>query len=339
MPRIQVHKGHVKKLLILMLVLLCIGGILGGVSLWESHRLQQAMLSQEQIDQPARRRREGWIEKDGQWYVPKSNQETMLIVGVDKTEPLEDSKSYNNDGQADFLLLAIFDTKEEKTTILHLNRDLMTKIPVLGVTGQQAGTITGQLALAHTYGSGLHDSFKNTVKAVSMLLGNINIDHYIGMTMGAVPLLNDMVGGVPVTILDDFTGLDDSLVKGEEITLMGEQALHYIRLRSGLEDSTNLNRMERQQQYLVALGEKVRSLGKDFMPPADQLEKLSAYLLSDCAANVLTDKMKRYVTYPVAELQDIAGEAKKGTEFVEFYPDREALEEQILTLFYNPYQE
>lgn len=143
MPRIQVYKGHVKKLLILVLVLLCIGGILGGVSLWESHRLQQAMLSQEQIDQPARRRREGWIEKDGQWYAPKSNQETMLIVGVDKTEPLEDSKSYNNDGQADFLLLAIFDTKEEKTTILHLNRDLMTEIPVLGVTGQQAGTITG----------------------------------------------------------------------------------------------------------------------------------------------------------------------------------------------------
>lgn len=338
MPRIQVYKGHVKKLLILVLVLLCIGGILGGVSLWESHRLQQAMLSQEQIDQPARRRREGWIEKDGQWYAPKSNQETMLIVGVDKTEPLEDSKSYNNDGQADFLLLAIFDTKEEKTTILHLNRDLMTAIPVLGVTGQQAGTITGQLALAHTYGSGLHDSFKNTVKAVSMLLGHIEIDHYVGMTMGAVPLLNDMVGGVTVTVLDDFTGLDDSLVKGEEITLIGEQALHYIRIRNGLEDSTNLNRMQRQQQYLVALAEKVQSLG-EYMPPADQMEKLSAYLLSDCPANILTEKLQKYAGYTFAELQDIAGEAKKGTEFVEFYPDQAALEEQILDLFYDPYQE
>lgn len=338
MPRIQVYKGHVKKLLILVLVLLCIGGILGGVSLWESHRLQQAMLSQEQIDQPARRRREGWIEKDGQWYAPKSNQETMLIVGVDKTEPLEDSKSYNNDGQADFLLLAIFDTKEEKTTILHLNRDLMTEIPVLGVTGQQAGTITGQLALAHTYGSGLHDSFKNTVKAVSMLLGHIEIDHYVGMTMGAVPLLNDMVGGVTVTVLDDFTGLDDSLVKGEEITLMGEQALHYIRIRGGLEDSTNLNRMQRQQQYLVALAEKAQSLG-EYIPPADQMEKLSAYLLSDCPANILTEKLQKYAGYTFAELQDIAGEAKKGTEFVEFYPDQAALEEQILDLFYDLYQE
>ena len=59
----------------------------------------------------------------------------------------------------------------------------------------------------------------------SFLLGGTEIDHYLAMTMSAIPQINDLVGGVPVTVLDDFSGIDDSLVKGEEITLMGEQAL------------------------------------------------------------------------------------------------------------------
>ena len=243
MPHIHMHKRHIRKALILVLILACVSGVLFAVQIWESHQRQQAMLRQEEIDEPARRRREGWIEKDGQWYAPKSGLETMLVIGVDKTEPLEDSGSYNNDSQADFLLLTILDKTEETAAILHLNRDIMTQIPVLGVTGQHAGFITGQLALAHTYGSGLQDSCKNTVDAVSMLLGGVDIDHYVGMTMGAVPLINDMVGGVPVTVLDDFSGIDDALVQGEEITLQGEQAIHYVRIRAGLEDSSNLNRM------------------------------------------------------------------------------------------------
>ena len=151
MPHMQMTKGHVKKILLLLLLLICLGAILLGIYLWESNRRNQAVMMQEQIDEPARRRREGWIEKDGQWYAPKSELETILIAGIDKMEPLEDSGSYNNDGQADFLLLGIFDELEETTTILHINRDTMAQIPVLGVTGQHAGSITGQLALAHTY--------------------------------------------------------------------------------------------------------------------------------------------------------------------------------------------
>lgn len=338
MPRYQIHKQHIRKILILVLVLACFGGILSGIGLWESYQKQQAVLKQTAVDESAKRRREGWIEKDGQWYRPKSDLETMLIIGIDKMEPLEDSHSYNNDGQADFLLLTIWDKTKKNTTILHLNRDIMTEIPVLGVTGQQAGTITGQLALAHTYGSGLYDSCENTVKAVSMLLNGVKIDHYLGMTMGAVPLINDMVGGVPVTVLDDFTGIDDSLVKGEEVVLHGEQALHYIRIRAGLEDSTNLNRMERQRQYLTAFSEQFRSLEEGYTPSSDQIEKLSQYLLSDCPISELSNMADHLAEYPINEMQDIAGEAKQGTEYIEFYPDEVALQAQILSLFYEPVQ-
>ena len=333
MPHIHMHKRHIRKALILVLILACVSGVLFAVQIWESHQRQQAMLRQEEIDEPARRRREGWIEKDGQWYAPKSGLETMLVIGVDKTEPLEDSGSYNNDSQADFLLLTILDKTEETATILHLNRDIMTQIPVLGVTGQHAGFITGQLALAHTYGSGLQDSCENTVDAVSMLLGGVDIDHYVGMTMGAVPLINDMVGGVPVTVLDDFSGIDDTLVQGEEITLQGEQAIHYVRIRAGLEDSSNLNRMKRQQQYLQSLVNQVQSLGEDFAPSSQQMEELSRYLISDCTVQELDSMAEKISSYTLEEMQTVAGQAKKGTEYMEFYPDEAALEEQVLDLF------
>ena len=135
----------------------------------------------------------------------------------------------------------------------------MTQIQILGVTGEPAGTFTGQLALAHTYGSGEEDSCENTVLAVSNLLYGMEIDHYVSLTMDGVALLNDLVGGVTVEVLDDFSGIDDSLVQGETVTLQGQQALTYVRSRGGLEDSSNLHRMERQRQYLGALQQQLKA--------------------------------------------------------------------------------
>ena len=335
MPRFQIRKSRLQKILILVLALACFGGIFSLMGLWESHQQQQAVLQQQQVDEAAQRRREGWIQFEGEWYSPRSEIETLLVIGVDQLEPFEDSGSYNNNGQADFFMLAIFDRKNENMTVLHINRDTMTQIPVLGVTSQHAGYITGQLALAHTYGSGLEDSCENTVDAVSFLLGGVDVDHYVALTMGAVPQINDMVGGVPVTVLDDFTGIDDSLVKGEQITLKGEQALHYIRARGGLEDSTNINRMKRQQQYFTSFMKQVSLLDDAAMPGTTELEALSQNLISDCTVNKLSDLANQYADYPVQELQEVAGEVKEGTEYVEYYPDVSALQSQVLQLFYQ----
>mgnify|MGYP000585160404 FL=1 len=69
--------------------------------------------------------------------------------------------------------------------------------------------------------------------------------------MDAVPILNDLLGGVEVTVLDDFSGIDDTLIKGETVTLHGDHALTYVRERYGLEDSSNSTRMVRQRQYMT----------------------------------------------------------------------------------------
>lgn len=335
MPQVHVKKSNTKKILVLVAVLLLCLGVIGAVSFWEAGQEKEAMSVQAEIDESARRRREGWIERDGVWYAPKQGQETMLLIGLDKMDPLKQSEGYNNNTQADFLLLAVFDDIEEKVHVLHINRDSMAEIPVLGVDGQPAGSVTGQLALAYTYGSGLNDSCVNTVDAVSDFLYGIEIDHYVAMTMGAIPYLNDLIGGVEVTVLDDFSGIDDSLVEGETITLKGEQALHYVRNRAELEDSTNLNRMKRQQQYLTSMAKQVEKLDDDFSVSTQQVATIAKYIISDCSIDTLSRMAEQFVDYPLQEMQEIQGEAVQGEEFIEFYPDEEKLAEQVLELFYE----
>lgn len=333
MSIIRIRQRTVRRLLILVLIFACFSGVFSLLNLLENNQYQKAML--QEADEAARRRREGWIQVDGQWYSPRKDIETLLVFGVDQMEPFSDSGSYNNNGQADFFMLAVFDQTQENMTVLHINRDTMTQIPVLGVTGQHAGYITGQLALAHTYGSGLQDSCENTVDAVSLLLDGVEIDHYVAMTMSAVPQLNDLVGGVPVTVLDDFTGIDDTLIKGEQVTLLGQQALTYIRIRAGLEDSTNIKRMKRQQQYFESFMHQVSLLDEENIPDVNEIEVLSSNILSDCTINQLSDLAEKYAAYPLFELQTMAGETVQGTEYIEYYPDQVALEQQVLKLFYQ----
>lgn len=272
---------------------------------------------------------------NGTAYAKKEGLETVLLMGLDKFEG-ETPESYVNNQQADFLLVLVMDQQAQTCTPIQLNRDTMTKIQILGVTGAPAGTFTGQLALAHTYGSGEEDSCENTVLAVSNLLYGMEIHHYVSMTMDGVALLNDLVGGVTVEVMDDFSGIDDTLVQGETVTLLGEHALNYVRSRGGLEDSTNLHRMERQRQYLGALQEQVKKASREEGFTLDALMRLNEYLVSDCTINQLSDLAESLTTYQVGEILTTKGEAKVGEKFMEFTVDEEALQQLIMDVFYEP---
>ena len=55
----------------------------------------------------------------------------------------------------------------------------MVEMPILGLGGKRAGTKVAQLALSHTYGSGLQDSCENVKETLAMLLGDSFVDYYI----------------------------------------------------------------------------------------------------------------------------------------------------------------
>ncbi|MBQ8001181.1 MAG: LCP family protein [Ruminococcus sp.] len=273
---------------------------------------------------------------NGQKYKAK-NVDTFLVMGLDKYEGDIDSDSYNNDQQADFLMLFVIDNKNSTCTAVHINRDTMADIPVLGIAGEKVGTVNKQLALAHTYGDGGMQSCRNTATAVSGVLPGVEIHDYISVTMDSVPVFNDLVGGVEVTVLDDFTGIDDTLVKGEVVTLRGVHSLNYVRTRYGLDDSSNSTRMQRQRQYINALVDKAsQCVEADDTFIFDALETVSKYMVSNCSVTQLEHFFESISSYDFSDIRYLEGENRMGETFMEFYPDEASTQQLIMELFYEP---
>ena len=277
------------------------------------------------------------LDYQGVEYVPREGIETFLVLGLDKNLGESSSDSYNNDMQADFIMLFVFDNTAKRCSAIHINRDTMANVNLLALNGNKITSVRRQIALAYNEGNGENVSCRNTADAVSDLLLGVKVNHYLSVTMDAVPVYNDLLGGVEVTVLDDFTGVDDTLVKGETVTLMGEQALRYVRTRYGLEDSTNNTRMARQQQYINALYAKAKEKteeDEEFL--VTSAVKMSEYIISDRSVTQLQELARKLEEYAFAPIYDIDGESVLGKEFVEFYPDADAVQRIVVELFYEP---
>ena len=272
---------------------------------------------------------------DDCWY-RKKDVDTLLVIGIDDYGAAADSNSYNNSNQADFLVLFITDNETGESTALHINRDTMADITMLGVTGEDVGTQHAQLALAFNYGRGLGDSSRNTADAVKHLLYGTEIDRYITVTMDAVEIMNDWAGGVTLEVLDDMTSVDSAFVKGSQVTLTGDQALAYVRTRKGLDDSTNINRMKRQRQYASAWAKTAQEKLTDSEAVAQLVVQMSDYYHSDCTAEELAVFADRLGSQPSVEIYELPGEARRGAEYMEFYADDAGIIRLVLDLFYVP---
>lgn len=276
------------------------------------------------------------VTRDGIDYYPRRDITLLLLLGIDQEGPVADSGTFTNPGASDAVMLLIFDEKNETWSILQLNRDTMLDIPVLGLGGKEAGTTYAQLALAHTYGSGLEDSCINTRKAVSNFLGGISIDYYIAMNMDAVAILNDAVGGVTVTVTDDFSDVDPTITMGQ-ITLRGEQALSFVRDRQDVGDQKNVTRMERHREYMEGFRKALREkLDESAGFVAETYSVVAPYLVSDCPINTLTSMIERYEDYQFTGVITPEGENRITDGYNAFYADAEKLDELVIELFYAP---
>jgi LCP family protein required for cell wall assembly len=287
-------------------------------------------------DFPEHEQENNSIVHNGITYLPKENIETFLVLGLD-TIAGATTDSYNNNQRADFLMLLVFDNNTKQCTALQINRDTVTNVNILGLAGDKVGSAPMQIALSHTYGHGGDISCRNAANAVSALLNDVKIDHYISVTMEAVPTLNDLVGGVEVTLLEDFTHFDPTMVKGETMTLRGEQALQYVQLRKGLEDQTNSTRMERQQQYVNALYDKFQScMSNDGGFAAEALAEVSDQIVSDRSITQLEALAEKFNEYTFLGIRELSGTSKVVEDLMEFYPSSASIQQTVIDLFYKP---
>lgn len=328
-----------KRLIILvgLFALILVGAGLFLLSRWEAKdeaRIAELIAAQNQDEAT-----ENQVRYQGKWYEENPDIEKILLIGVDKfdTQISDGEDNFRNDQQSDFLALMLLNRMDGTYRVLFLNRDTMADVPMLDISGQEYGTRQMQLALAHTYGNGGEVSCRNTVQAVSNLLYGVEIDHYVSVTMDAVALLNDAVGGVTVHVEDDFSNTDPTIVQGEDVTLLGEHALNFVRARSSMAEPTNLARMERQRAYMKALRQRILAcVSADESFAMNALMELSNYMVSDCTVNRLATYFDAVSLSGEPEVLTLEGEAVTGEQFMEYYVDEDTLQAQVIELFYTP---
>ena len=330
MGRMSTKNQHLKYIAVALAIIFLVSATFLILEIWENGKGKHPGISTE----------DGVVEYQGKEYVLKDDIETFLVLGLDKYEGADFAESHDSGIQTDFLMLFVFNNETRQSTAIHINRDSMTRVNKLAVGGSMvAETYMKQIALAYNYANTDNDKIKcrNTKDSVEYLLNGIKVDHYLSLTMDSVAASCNLVGGVEVTVLDDFTGIDDTLVKGEKVTLTGEQALRYVRTRYGLEDSTNSARMARQQQYIDALYNKINTcIEADDAFLVKLIDTMDDYVVYDSSNQRMLKYAEKFDEYEFLGIREIEGESKLGEEFIEFYPSEDSVWRIVIDLFYTP---
>jgi len=277
-----------------------------------------------------RKANEATVTYDGTVYRQRKNLTSILLMGIDHD-------SGETGGQADFLQLIVIDDTSRTLKRLSIDRDTMTPITVLGVLGNRSGVRTAQVSLSHGFGDGKEQSCELTAEAVSNLLLGMPVDFYLAMNLDGIAALNDMAGGVTVTLADDFSAQDPAMAQGTTLTLHGDQAEIYVRSRRNVGVGTNEARMVRQEQYVAKLFAQLDTqMRSDQSFSGTMFDTLSPYLTTSNGRGRLINVVWLAKDYARQEKLSISGEHRVGSDgFMQFYADEASLYETVLDLFYE----
>ena len=268
----------------------------------------------------------------GNTYVYNQDIRNILFLGVDKKAEMQKEEYSGRGGQSDALILLSLNTKDKTAFMLNISRDTMTDIDIYDMSGNLLKTEEAQIALQYAYGDGEKRSCWLTKKAVSHLLNDLPIHAYLALNIDGISTINDVLGGVEITVPEDYTFIDPAFVKGETLTLTGNQAERYVRYRDIQETGSNDGRMIRQNQFLKALVQMLRNKASDDDKIIDALYTAGkAYMTTDMTA----DQMKELTEYQLDDsFLKVPGEIHAGAEHDEYQVNYDALENLLIEKFY-----
>lgn len=303
---------------------------------------------------------------------PSSELTTILLIGYDHQSggEMEQLHGYNNGGQSDFLMLVVLDHQARQVRLLQIDRDTMTDVKPTSAWGQKLSARDMQICLAHAYGDTREGNNANAVWSVENMLqisgdgDGAQIDWYLAMDISGISRLNDLLGGVTVTIPYDMTALDPAMTQDAVLTLNGKQAEIFCRGRYGVGDQTNASRMERQRAYLSAAGDRLMQLikadaefgmklldgmgviydravdaGNPFVSHDDGTPAGNAngtYLMSSETRSGMVNTLLRAAEYEVLETETLPGVHSLGVNgYVRFDLEPEAAVKWMLGVFFT----
>lgn len=234
------------------------------------------------------------VQWQGDTYREKPAVTTILLVGIDKLNATEnvDENEYRNGGQADFIILIAIDKTDKKIHRLQIDRDTMAEIKIIGEFGTDAGTRIDQICVSHAYGATPEENAANTMWAVQNLLGEVEIDGYYMIDYGAMPTLNDALGGVRVHLDYDMTNVNAAWKKGRDITLHGKEAESFVRARWYVGRGNNEERMDRQAEFITnALTQMKQRVANDLSFGEGLLDTISALAVTNFTRGRLVNEL------------------------------------------------
>lgn len=153
---------------------------------------------------------------------------SILFLGIDQRE--------DDRGRSDTMILLTINPTEKSTKIISIPRDTYTELSGLGKSDK----------INHAYAFGGID----LAMATTEKLLDIPIDYSVLLNMEGFQAIVDALGGVTV---DNSFAFDD--FKAGSLTLNGDQALDYVRMRKQDPDG-DFGRQDRQKQVINGILKK-----------------------------------------------------------------------------------
>mgnify|MGYP002510610165 CR=1 FL=1 len=347
--RIQRRKGMLILTGSMMaLVVLVLGGIGVVRAMGRSHlysrtqqkrpELQEYSMEEALTEEEETQWKEGWVKYKGSIYEYKKDILTFLVMGIDKNKDVERMEEGTDGGQADALFLVVVDPADRSFKLVGINRNTMTDIDIYDENGEFVTTARAQIAVQHGFGDGMEESCEYQKKAVENLFYGLPIHGYAAVNMKAIATINDAVGGVEVTVLEDLTKKDKSLIKDEKVHLTGESAFWYVQYRDTTVFGSADLRLARQKQYLHGFIDAAKKAAKENISVILELyQAVMPQMVTDVSLDEVAYLAPLLVDYRFEPegFYTMEGETVEGEQFEEFHADETALYELILEVFYE----
>ena len=280
-----------------------------------------------------------YTEYNGKKYQYNNRVTTLLYAGLDSFDELKQTATYGDKARADSIMLIVLDEVSKKMSVVAINRDTMTEVHRFSRKGDELGVYVTHLGYAYTNGDGGEASCENLKTAVSTLFNNLPIDGYMVSNQTSIVMINDLVGGVTVTVPnDDLAAKYPELTTGNVVTLDESNVRAYVQQRDTAVDFSNEGRIERQKSFVLSFMDEFGTMVKeDASSVWDSLEACSDWMQTDITKNKylsLADAFSNTNLTPDS-YYILEGEDQLGELHDEFYYDEDALQELIIKLFYR----
>jgi len=161
-------------------------------------------------------------------------------------------------GNNDVTMVLHLSADHTHATVISIPRDLMVPIPSCPTAG--GGSTWAQSSAQ--FNTTLSTGGLSCVVLTAEALTGLSIPYAAEISFDGVIAMSNAVGGVTVClatpVTDPYVGLE--LPAGQQ-TLVGQQALAFVRSRHGVGDGSDLGRISNQQLFLSALLRKATSAG------------------------------------------------------------------------------